>query len=131
MAYVDIQSPRTHALASLQPGVPRDQQITALIDEAGFKLSDLSLVARVSDQTIRNWRSEEESSERLPDELDDVRSIAENMIQREQLAADQVGDWFAQRNRLLNHRRPIDVIMLSGGFETVLSAADRDFDSLS
>lgn len=56
-------------LVSLQPGVPRAEQISALIEGAGFKYSDLASIAGVSDQTIRNWKVEEDSTERLPDVL--------------------------------------------------------------
>lgn len=117
----ETQGGEDPVLAALQPGELRSRQLEALISQLGFRVSDLARAGSVSTQSIRNWRADA-NGVGLPEHLDDIRAIAEFLIDTTDATPAQVGVWFQQRNRALDHRRPLD-LLCAGEFDQVLRAS--------
>ena len=109
------------AFGYLQPGMPRRLQVTVIVDYLGIKVKDLAEVGGVSEQTIRNWKTDR--ANHSPEGIDDVRAIAEIMVGAQTLSLDQVGAWFRSRNRGLDHRTPLDALV-DGDYSDVVTAAE-------
>ena len=106
----------------LQPGQLRSTQLRALIEDLQFQVSLLATVGGVSEQTIRNWRTERDGGV-LPEHLDDVRAIALRMVTAKQLPAKRIGPWFSERNLSLeDDSRPVTMIA-ENRFEDLLEAS--------
>ena len=108
---------------ALQPGQLRSVQLKALTEDLGFRVPELSELGLISEQTFRNWRNDPAATG-LPRPLDDLRAIAEHMLDSGQWKPHQIGAWFTQRNRQLEQEIPLDVLA-AGRFEDVLAASSR------
>lgn len=111
------------ALDALQPGQLRSLQIKAMTDDLGIKVKDLRTIGSVSEQTIRNWKNDATGTG-LPRGLDDLRAVAEHMLDSGDWSPAQVGIWFFQRNRHLDQELPFD-LLVEGRFDEVYAATDR------
>jgi len=109
----------------LQPEAPRKNQVSALTDLAGFTISDLACVSGVDDATLSNWKTDN-TSEPLPDVLDDIRVVTEYVARNDIMKIAEIGPWFISPNRYLDRKPPLEVMNARGGFESVLSAIQEE-----
>jgi hypothetical protein len=90
----------------------------------GVSQSDVGAVTGVSDRAVRGWASSQIRPDRY-DRLADVRDIA--LILSDSLSPRGVGQWLHARNRLLEGRRPLEVLA-DGSVEEVRQAAQAFVD---
>ncbi len=91
-----------------------------LRDDYGLTQAAIAKATGTSARSVRNWEANSAVRARNDDRLRDLREIA--LILSETLTPRGVGQWLRARNRLLNGRRPIDVLA-EGDVKAVRDAA--------
>lgn len=122
---LDLSEEDRTLLQSLRPEAAKRDQLAALIDTAGFSLSDISSLAGVSEDTVSEWRHAAGQGV-LPDRLEDLRAITEFLVRNHLISAEHVGSWFGSNNGGLAGKRPLDELASEGGFEAIIEAAQED-----
>jgi transcriptional regulator with XRE-family HTH domain len=94
--------------------------VRRLRDDYGLTQATIAKATGTSARSVRNWEASSAIRARNDERLRDLREIA--LILSETLTPRGVGQWLRARNRLLNGRRPIDVLA-EGGVKAVRDAA--------
>lgn len=74
----------------------------------GFTQADVARAVGVSDRTVRNWSQEGSLRRRNEERLHGLRQIV--LLLDDSLSHRGVGQWFRAHNRMLEGRRPLDVL---------------------
>jgi len=105
---------------TLNRAVEAGEVVRRLRDDYGLTQSAIAKATGATARSVRNWEATSAIRGRNDERLRDLREIA--LILSETLTARGVGQWLSARNRLLNGRRPIDVLA-DGKMEAVRDAA--------
>jgi len=94
---------------------------------AGFTLTqaDLAQATGASERSVRNWKKTSAIRPEYEERLGDVRDIA--LILQDSLTPRGVGQWLRARNRMLDGRRPLELIH-EGDLAMVKEAAQAFVD---
>lgn len=95
-------------------------EIVAALRGYGFTQTDVARAVGVSDRAVRNWSQEGSLRRRNEERLHELRQIV--LLLDDSLSHRGVGQWFRAHNRLLEDRRPLDVLA-EGDAEAVRRAA--------
>src|SRR5208282_1420101 len=93
---------------TLNRAVEAGEVVRRLRDDYGLTQSAIAKATGATARSVRNWEATSAIRGRNDERLRDLREIA--LILSETLTARGVGQWLSARNRLLNGRRPIDVL---------------------
>lgn len=104
---------------TLDRAVEADEIVAALRD-FGFTQHDVAAAVGVSARSVRNWSHEMPLRRRNEERLHALRQIV--LLLSDSLSPRGVGQWFRAHNRILDGRRPLDVLE-EGDFEAVRAAA--------
>jgi uncharacterized protein (DUF2384 family) len=91
-----------------------------LRDVVGFSDQEIARALRVTDRSVKRWRSGEAISTESLELLFDLARIVSSLAEVG-LPAPDIRAWFFHRNRFLEEQRPIDVFA-DGGFDAVYPA---------
>lgn len=105
---------------TLDRAVEVGEVVRRLRDDYGLTQSAIAKATGTSARSVRNWEATSAIRARNDERLRDLREIV--LIFGETLTARGVGQWLRARNRVLNGRRPIDVLA-EGRMEAVRDAA--------
>jgi len=94
-------------------------EIVAALGRYGLTQRDIAAAAHVSERTVYAWKREH-GGDRNYDRLAVVREVV--LVLRDSLTDRGVGQWLRARNRLLQGRRPVEVLG-EGDIEAVRRAA--------
>jgi transcriptional regulator with XRE-family HTH domain len=92
----------------LDRAVEVGEVVRRLRDDYGLTQSAIAKATGASARSVRNWQATSAIRARNDERLRDLREIV--LILSETLTARGVGQWLRARNRLLNGRRPLDVL---------------------
>ncbi len=109
-----------NAAKTLDRAVEVGEVVRRLREDYGFTQSAIAKATGTSTRSVRNWEATSAIRARNDERLRDLREIV--LILKETLTARGVGQWLSARNRLLNGRRPIDVLA-EGKMKAVRDAA--------
>jgi transcriptional regulator with XRE-family HTH domain len=109
-----------NAAKTLGRAVEAGEVVRRLRDDYGLTQSAIAKATGTSARSVRNWEATSAIRARNDDRLRDLREIV--LILSETLTDRGVGQWLRARNRLLNGRRPIDVLA-GGNVKAVRDAA--------
>lgn len=119
-----MNSSRTKASANaaktLDRAVEVGEVVRRLRDDYGLTQLAIAKATGTSARSVRNWEATSAIRARNDERLRDLREIV--LILSQTLRARGVGQWLRARNRLLNGRRPIDVLA-AGKMKAVRDAA--------
>ena len=90
----------------------------------GVTQGDIALTVHVSDRAVRAWRSGDIRPDRY-DRLAELRDLV--LLLSDSLTERGVGQWLRAKNRLLDGRRPLD-LLAEGRLEAVRGAAESFVD---
>jgi len=105
---------------TLGRAVEAGEVVRRLRDDYGLTQSAIAKATGASARSVRNWEATSAIRARSDERLRDLREVV--LILGETLTARGVGQWLSARNRLLNGRRPID-LLAEGKIEAVRDAA--------
>jgi transcriptional regulator with XRE-family HTH domain len=97
-----------NAVNTLDRAVEVGEVVRRLRDDYGLTQSAIAKATGASARSVRNWQATSAIRARNDERLRDLREIV--LILSETLTARGVGQWLRARNRLLNGRRPLDVL---------------------
>lgn len=106
--------------ATIERAVEPDEIIQAL-KRFGVSQRDIAAATCVSDRSVRAWTRAGGIRPTSYTRLTDIRDIV--LTLRDTLTERGVGQWLRARNRMLDGRRPIDVLA-AGGHDEVQRAAE-------
>jgi hypothetical protein len=109
-----------NAAKTLDRAVEARDVVRLLRADYGLTQSVIAKATRSTVRSVRNWEATSAIRARNDDRLRDLREIV--LILSETLTDRGVGQWLRARNRLLNGRRPIDVLA-EGNVKAVRDAA--------
>lgn len=95
-------------------------EIVDALKPFGVTQIDVAAVIQVSDRAVRGWRTSDIRPDRY-DRLAQLRDLA--LLLSDSLTPRGVGQWLHAKNRLLNGRRPVD-LLAADQFNDVHSAAE-------
>lgn len=95
-------------------------EIVAALRGYGFTQADVARAVGVSDRAVRNWSQEGSLRRRNEERLHELRRIV--LLLDDSLSHRGVGQWFRAHSRLLEGRRPLDVLA-DGDTDAVRRAA--------
>lgn len=96
-------------------------EIVAALGRYGLTQRDIAAAAHVSERTVYAWKREQGGvRDRNYDRLAAVREVV--LLLRDSLTDRGVGQWLRARNRLLQGRRPVEVLG-EGDIDAVRRAA--------
>ena len=104
---------------TLERAIEADEIIAAL-RTYGFTQADIASAVGVTDRAVRDWAHEKPLRRGNEERLQAVRQIV--LLLDDSLSKRGVGQWFRAHNRLLDGRRPLDVLA-DGDYEAVRQAA--------
>lgn len=99
-------------------------EIVDALKAYGVTQGDIALTVHVSDRAVRAWRSGDIRPERY-DRLAELRDLV--LLLSDSLTERGVGQWLRARNRLLEGRRPIEMLA-EDRFAEVRAAAESFVD---
>jgi transcriptional regulator with XRE-family HTH domain len=106
--------------ATLERAVEADEIIGAL-RRVGLTQHDIATAVRVSDRTVHQWaKASVEVRSGNYDRLTDIRDVV--LLLRDSLTERGIKQWLRARNRMLDGRRPLEVLH-AGDAEAVRRAA--------
>jgi Protein of unknown function (DUF2384) len=108
--------------ARLERAVEASEIVDAL-KSFGVTQVDVAAVAHVSDRAVRGWRAGDIRPDRY-DRLAQLRDLV--LLLSDSLTPRGVGQWLHAKNRLLDGKRPVD--LLADHYEEVRSAAEAFVD---
>jgi hypothetical protein len=101
---------------AVEPG-----EIVAALGRYGLSQKDIAISAHVSERTVYAWKRDHGGvRDRNYDRLAALREVV--LILRDSLTGRGVGQWLRARNRLLDGRRPTEVLA-AGDVDAVRRAA--------
>lgn len=100
------------------------REIVDALKPFGVTQLDVAAVIQVSDRAVRGWRTSDIRPDRY-DRLAQLRDLA--LLLSDSLTPRGVGQWFHAKNRLLNGRRPVD-LLAADRFDEVRRAAESFID---
>jgi transcriptional regulator with XRE-family HTH domain len=106
---------------TLDRAVEAGDVVRRLRHDYGLTQAAIAKATGASARSVRNWEATSAIRARTDERLRDLRGIV--LILGETLTARGVGQWLRARNRLLNGRRPIDVLA-EGKIKAVRDAAN-------
>ena len=117
------------ASPSYAPALALDRAVEAgeIIDALkpfGVTQVDIAAVTHVSDRAVRGWRSGDIHPDRY-DRLAQLRDLVP--LPSDSLTARGVGQWLHAKNRLLEGRRPVD-LLAEDRYDEMRGAAEAFFD---
>jgi hypothetical protein len=83
-------------------------EIVAALRTFGFTQNDVAVAVGVSDRSVRSWSHETPLRRRNEERLQAFRQIV--LLLTDSLSPRGVGQWFRAHNRVLDGRRPLDVL---------------------
>jgi transcriptional regulator with XRE-family HTH domain len=95
-------------------------EILAALRGYGFTQADVARAVGVSDRAVRSWSQQGSLRRRNEERLHELRRIV--LLLDDSLSHRGVGQWFRAHNRLLEGRRPLDVLA-EGDTDAVRRAA--------
>lgn len=95
-------------------------EIVSALKAYGVTQADVAVTVGVSDRAVRGWRESTIRPERY-DRLAELRDLV--LLLAESLTPRGVNQWLHARNRLLEGRRPLDLIR-DGELESARKAAE-------
>lgn len=104
---------------TLERAVEADE-IVAALRTYGFTQADIASAIGVSDRAVRDWEREKPLRRGNEEKLHAIRQIV--LLLDDSLSRRGVGQWFRAHSRLLDGRRPLDVLA-EGRYEEVRQAA--------
>lgn len=105
--------------ATLDRAIEADE-IVAALREYGFTQADVAAATGVSERSVRNWANDTPLRRRHEERLQALRQIV--LLLDDSLTPRGVGQWFRAHQRMLDGRRPLDVLA-DGDFDGVRQAA--------
>ena len=111
----------------MAPTLDRAVEASEIVDALkafGVSQVDVAAVTEVSDRAVRGWRTSDIRPERY-DRLAQLRDLA--ILLSDSLTPRGVGQWMHAQNRLLEGRRPVE-LLADNRFEEVREAADAFID---
>ncbi|HVX21412.1 MAG TPA: hypothetical protein VHB02_08690 [Acidimicrobiales bacterium] len=99
-------------------------EIVRALRSYGVTQGDVASVAGVTDRAVRGWATSEIRPQRY-DRLAELRDLV--ILLSDSLTPRGVGQWLHARNRLLDGKRPLEVLH-EGRFEDVRRAAQAFID---
>lgn len=99
-------------------------EIVDALKPFGVTQVDVAAVTQVSDRAVRGWRSGDIRPDRY-DRLAQLRDLV--LLLSDSLSRRGVGQWLHARNRLLDGRRPVE-LLAEGHYDKVRAAADAFID---
>lgn len=99
-------------------------EIVSALKAYGVTQADVAATVGVSDRAVRGWRESTIRPERY-DRLTELRDLV--LLLAESLTPRGVNQWLHARNRLLEGRRPLDLIR-EGELASVREAAEAFID---
>lgn len=111
----------------VERAVEADEIIVA-VRRYGVRQRDIATVAHVTDRAVNDWaRSRRVARDESYDRLIEIRDLV--ILLKDSLSDRGVSQWLRARNRLLEGRRPLDVLA-ERGFEEVRVAAQAFVDGV-
>lgn len=104
---------------TLERAVEADEIVSALRGY-GFTQADVARAVGVSGRAVRHWSHEGTLRRRNEERLHELRQIV--LLLDDSLSPRGVGQWFRAHNRVLDGRRPLDVLA-EGDTDAVRRAA--------
>jgi transcriptional regulator with XRE-family HTH domain len=111
---------RRGAMAQTLDRAVEAEEIVVALRGYGFTQNDVARAVGVSDRAVRNWSQEGSLRRRNEERLHELRRIV--LLLDDSLSHRGVGQWFRAHNRLLEGRRPLDVLA-EGDADAVRRAA--------
>jgi hypothetical protein len=111
----------------MAPSLERAVEASEIVDALkafGVTQTDVAAVTHVSDRAVRGWRTSHIRPERY-DRLAELRDLA--LLLSDSLTPRGVGQWLHAKNRLLEGRRPVD-LLADDRFDEVRQAAEAFVD---
>lgn len=105
---------------TLQRAVESDEVVNGLA-RLGLTSSDIALATHVNERTVRRWKAGDHTTRgESYDRLTNLRDVV--LVLEDSLTRRGVRQWFRAKNRLLDGKRPID-LLAAGDLEAVMRAA--------
>ena len=108
-----------------RPDSSAQEVLRLLRKEIGLSESDIAKATGVSPRTVRRWLTGASLTPENAERLDDLRHVVAEMGRS--LPGPTIGMWMRQRNRELDHARPLDVLA-AGQFTRVMAAIESFHD---
>lgn len=111
----------------MAPTLDRAVEASEIVDALkpfGVTQGDVAVVTKVTDRAVRGWKTGDIRPDRY-DRLAQLRDLV--ILLSDSLTPRGVGQWLHAKNRLLEHRRPID-LLAEDRFDTVREAAEAFVD---
>ena len=93
----DVEFDEYVGVDALLPGIPRSQQLSAMIDLLGFTVDDLAQLGGVNREQIDDWLARSKGTG-LPQLIDDVRAISRRMAESNVFLPEEIWSWFREPN---------------------------------